>query len=289
MKLAKKLSFLASKAAINLQDQINSFNKLASTLVSGLVSSTYTLSNAFSSDWVHQDRYKTLNGLSIRLVRDFSVLSALDQCGMPTKEQLTRVTTDTKIPKADRNRLGQAAEPAGTGGGVKGSRMGVDNHRAHKARKRAPKKNVDWLTDKEAMGRKRQGGAAQGETEKELGGGKDSLGGKRRTDIRYIGKAVVERRSDRTVGPVGLWHWAVKVGRRARRRHTVVQSSYHFRVGAKVNSTPGGVICLPLILIGSYNVQVMRELFNEPLIPVKLSHWAWTVPDTSAKGIGDDS
>ncbi|CAH7677582.1 hypothetical protein PPACK8108_LOCUS12752 [Phakopsora pachyrhizi] len=49
---------------------------------------------------------------------------------------------------------------------------------------------------------------------------------RRRTDIRYIGKAL-------GVGPVGLWHWVVEVGRRARQRHTVVRSSYHFRVGAK--------------------------------------------------------
>ncbi|CAH7687948.1 hypothetical protein PPACK8108_LOCUS22819 [Phakopsora pachyrhizi] len=41
---------------------------------------------------------------------------------------------------------------------------------------------------------------------------------RRRTDIRYISKAVVEGRLDKTVGG----------RRRARRRHTVVRSSYHF-------------------------------------------------------------
>ncbi|CAH7688113.1 hypothetical protein PPACK8108_LOCUS23026 [Phakopsora pachyrhizi] len=39
----------------------------------------------------------------------------------------------------------------------------------------------------------------------------------RRTDIRYISKAVVEGQSDKN-------HWRA----RARRRHTVVRSSYHF-------------------------------------------------------------
>ncbi|KAI8460270.1 hypothetical protein BY996DRAFT_6429727 [Phakopsora pachyrhizi] len=66
------VAFLASKDAIDLQDQINSFNELASTLVSELFKSTYTLSNAFSSsDQVYQGRYESLSGLSIRLVRDF--------------------------------------------------------------------------------------------------------------------------------------------------------------------------------------------------------------------------
>ncbi|KAI8455608.1 hypothetical protein BY996DRAFT_6508082 [Phakopsora pachyrhizi] len=46
---------------------------------------------------------------------------------------------------------------------------------------------------------------------------------RRRTDIRYFSEVVVEKRLDRIVGPVGLWHWAVKVGRRARQQHTVVR------------------------------------------------------------------
>ncbi|CAH7670805.1 hypothetical protein PPACK8108_LOCUS5541 [Phakopsora pachyrhizi] len=160
---------------------------------------------------------------------------------MPTKEQLTRVTTDTKIPKADRNRLGQAAQ-AGSGRIITGpTKQG--NKRANKSKYRCiskPKKNI--------VGRWVGGGVSVGLVRRR------ETPRWRRTDIRYIGKAVVERQSDRTVG------------RRARRRHTVVRSSYHFRVGAKVPTTS-------------------RELFNEPLIPVKLSHWAWTVPDTSAKGI----
>ncbi|KAI8444153.1 hypothetical protein BY996DRAFT_6584121 [Phakopsora pachyrhizi] len=41
---------------------------------------------------------------------------------------------------------------------------------------------------------------------------------RRRTDIRYIGKAVVERRSDRTVGG-----------------GTIARSSYHFSVGTKAS------------------------------------------------------
>ncbi|KAI8446235.1 hypothetical protein BY996DRAFT_6436648 [Phakopsora pachyrhizi] len=70
-------------------------------------------------------------------------------------------------------------EPAGTGGGRREDRLAkitgpttqgnkrwrqIDNHRADKARKQAPKKNVDWLTDKEAMGRKRQGGWCRTQT-----------------------------------------------------------------------------------------------------------------------------
>ncbi|CAH7688150.1 hypothetical protein PPACK8108_LOCUS23066 [Phakopsora pachyrhizi] len=159
------------------------------------------------------------------------------------KEQLKQVTTNTKIPKRtgagwdgqqqSRNWLERVAVLREQGN--KRWRR-VDNHRADKARKRAPKKNVDWLTDKEAMGRKRQGGRPR------VDSGDVSVGlvrRWRRTDIRYIGKAVVERRLG--VGPVGLWHWAVEVGRRARRRHTVVWTSYHFRVGAKVNSTANGM------------------------------------------------
>ncbi|KAI8460034.1 hypothetical protein BY996DRAFT_6558655 [Phakopsora pachyrhizi] len=95
--------------------------------------------------------------------------------------------------------------------------------------------------NKEAMGREGAGGL--GEIVGRWAGGYRRRDGKgrfsgvretprrdrRRTDIRYISKAVVEKQSDRTVGPVGLWHWAVKVGRRARQWHTVVRSSYHFR------------------------------------------------------------
>ncbi|KAI8445595.1 hypothetical protein BY996DRAFT_6580935 [Phakopsora pachyrhizi] len=114
-----------------------------------------------------------------------------------------------------------------------GSRTTVDNHRADGARKRAiiaGRQKADWSTDKEAVGREKIVGRRVG--------GEVSVGlvrqwDRRRTDIRYISKVVVERRSDRTVGPVGLWHWVVKVGRRAMQRHTVVRSSYHFRVGTK--------------------------------------------------------
>ncbi|KAI8443965.1 hypothetical protein BY996DRAFT_6495274 [Phakopsora pachyrhizi] len=53
----------------------------------------------------------------------------------------------------------------------------------------------------------------------------------KRTDIRCISKAVVEKAAGQNcwlgVGPVGLWHWAVKVDRRARR--------YHFRGGTNVD------------------------------------------------------
>ncbi|CAH7677142.1 hypothetical protein PPACK8108_LOCUS12280 [Phakopsora pachyrhizi] len=51
----------------------------------------------------------------------------------------------------------------------------------------------------------------------------------RRTDIRDISKAVVGRAVNLLI--------KLGVGRRARQRHTEVRSSYHFRVGTKVNST----------------------------------------------------
>ncbi|KAI8453948.1 hypothetical protein BY996DRAFT_6555059 [Phakopsora pachyrhizi] len=59
---------------------------------------------------------------------------------------------------------------------------------------------------------------------------------KRRTDIWGISKAVVGRALGQDCR-AGLLHWAVEVGRRARRRHTEVRSSYHFRVRTEVNST----------------------------------------------------
>ncbi|KAI8456168.1 hypothetical protein BY996DRAFT_6486142 [Phakopsora pachyrhizi] len=104
--------------------------------------------------------------------------------------------------------------------------------------------------------RMRFGGIKVGSTDKEavMGGGKEDIKGviegmgegireclkgrlsvrlvrrretphRRRTDIGGISKTVVGRAR------------AVEVGRRARRRHTEVRSSYHFRVRTKVNST----------------------------------------------------
>ncbi|CAH7684109.1 hypothetical protein PPACK8108_LOCUS18108 [Phakopsora pachyrhizi] len=122
---------------------------------------------------------------------------------------------------------------------------------------------ANWSTDKKAMGRKEAGGRPRvdrgmekevrrgmdfpyREIEKEISVGLVKRLDRRRTDIGYISKAVIERPSDRTVGskrlgvgPARLWHWAVEVGRRAGQRHTVVRSSYQFRVGTKVNSTSG--------------------------------------------------
>ncbi|CAH7669907.1 hypothetical protein PPACK8108_LOCUS4561 [Phakopsora pachyrhizi] len=139
----------------------------------------------------------------------------------------------------------------GTGGGVEENRTKVDNCRADKARRQAIGRRIRKLWE----GKRQAGGLREDSGRDGKGsGGKDSLGSekhhaegaergsirdRRRTDIGYISKAVVERRLDRTVGPVGLWHWAVELGRRARQQHTVVRSSYHFRPGTKVNSTAG--------------------------------------------------
>ncbi|KAI8458552.1 hypothetical protein BY996DRAFT_6589373 [Phakopsora pachyrhizi] len=79
-----------------------------------------------------------------------------------------------------------------------------------------------WPEDLERYG----GGGRDGRKDREgkiLGGGKDSLG---LEDQRETGIGGISRRV--TVGR----------GRRARRRHTEVRSSYHFRVRTKVNSTP---------------------------------------------------
>ncbi|KAI8442737.1 hypothetical protein BY996DRAFT_6525137 [Phakopsora pachyrhizi] len=95
-----------------------------------------------------------------------------------------------------------------------------------------------WSTDKEAMGREEAGGRPEerhieeqtdkeGQTEKKL---EVSVGLVRRRAARRSGKGesqrpttVVGRRSGETVGR----------GRRARRRHMNVRSSYHFRVRTK--------------------------------------------------------
>ncbi|KAI8447942.1 hypothetical protein BY996DRAFT_6567754 [Phakopsora pachyrhizi] len=87
------------------------------------------------------------------------------------------------------------------------------------------------LTDKEAMGREEAGGRLE-EVSVGLVRRRETP---RRTDIGGISRTVVGRALG--VGPVGLRQRAVKVGRRARRRHTEVRSSYHFRVRTKVNST----------------------------------------------------
>ncbi|KAI8444825.1 hypothetical protein BY996DRAFT_6546955 [Phakopsora pachyrhizi] len=93
------------------------------------------------------------------------------------------------------------------------------------------------------------GGIIAGLTKQIVGrraGGEVSVGlvrrwERRRTDIRYISKAVVEKAVGRN-RPVGLWHWAVEVGRKARQWHTVVRSSYHFRGGTKYMNMAGYVI-----------------------------------------------
>ncbi|CAH7670687.1 hypothetical protein PPACK8108_LOCUS5408 [Phakopsora pachyrhizi] len=123
----------------------------------------------------------------------------------------------------------------GTGGGVEENRTKVDNCRADKARRQA------WVGRMEGIkgGMEKECCASQAVKHHAEGAERGSIRDRRRTDIGYISKAVVERRLDRTVGPVGLWHWAVKLGRRARQQHTVVRSSYHFRPGTKVNSTAG--------------------------------------------------
>ncbi|CAH7688811.1 hypothetical protein PPACK8108_LOCUS23841 [Phakopsora pachyrhizi] len=113
----------------------------------------------------------------------------------------------------------------GSGGDVR-----IDNCRADKG-KNTLWRNKDCLTDKEAVGREEAGGRPEEvsvglvrrqETPRRL---KDQ----RRTDIGGISKAVVGR-------AVNLLNKARS--RRARRWHTEVRPSYHFRVSTKVNSTP---------------------------------------------------
>ncbi|CAH7684058.1 hypothetical protein PPACK8108_LOCUS18007 [Phakopsora pachyrhizi] len=103
-----------------------------------------------------------------------------------------------------RNRVARAAAPRELG------RKTITGPTKSKYRRFSkPKKNGDWSMDKEAMGREKAGG----------GLGEVSVGLVRRkgTEIRYISKAAE-----------GLGGG------------TEVRPSYHFRVGAKVNSTSGG-------------------------------------------------
>ncbi|KAI8457085.1 hypothetical protein BY996DRAFT_6529272 [Phakopsora pachyrhizi] len=79
-----------------------------------------------------------------------------------------------------------------------------------------------WEEKRPAGGQISVGLVRRGETPRRL---KDQ----RRTDIRDISKAVVGRAVNLLI--------KLGVGRRARRRHTEVRSSYRFRVGTKVNST----------------------------------------------------
>ncbi|KAI8446329.1 hypothetical protein BY996DRAFT_6443521 [Phakopsora pachyrhizi] len=74
-------------------------------------------------------------------------------------------------------------------------------------------------------------GLVRGQAARKSGKG-ESQRPKRRTDIWGISKAVVGR-------AVGEDCWAG-----ARRRHTEVRSSYHFRVRTEVNSTAGPRLCL---------------------------------------------
>ncbi|KAI8456315.1 hypothetical protein BY996DRAFT_6463708 [Phakopsora pachyrhizi] len=120
------------------------------------------------------------------------------------------------------------AGPAGTGGGQRKVGIGWDGRRRRgkqdKTRKQAgrqkqPKKNVDWLTDKESRGREKAGGRPRVDSGEVSVGLVRRCAARRRGKGKYISKAVVEGRLDKT---------AVEVGRRARQRHTVVWSSYHF-------------------------------------------------------------
>ncbi|KAI8449592.1 hypothetical protein BY996DRAFT_6509695 [Phakopsora pachyrhizi] len=115
-------------------------------------------------------------------------------------------------------------------------------------------RNEDCLTDKEAVGREEAGRQPEGDRKGSLErGGYDRIAyqrisevsvglvrrqetlrrlkDQRRTDIRDISKAVIGRVVNLLI--------KLGVGRRARQRHTEVQSSYHFRAGTKVNSTSG--------------------------------------------------
>ncbi|KAI8446352.1 hypothetical protein BY996DRAFT_6575841 [Phakopsora pachyrhizi] len=104
---------------------------------------------------------------------------------MPVREQPTRVTADIEnTPKPGGNWLGRAIIAGPT------KQHKLDNG----GRGKQP--------NKEAMGRKGVGGRPREDS------GEVSVGlvrRWRRTDIRYISEAVVEKRLG--VGPVGLWHW----------------------------------------------------------------------------------
>ncbi|KAI8447677.1 hypothetical protein BY996DRAFT_6564663 [Phakopsora pachyrhizi] len=99
-------------------------------------------------------------------------------------------------------------------------------------------RNEDCLTDKEAAGED-----IKGVIKGMLGGvlleraERGSLEDERRTDIGGISRAVVGRAVNLLI--------KLGVGRRARRRHTEVRSSYHFRVRTKVNSTSASF--LPIV------------------------------------------
>ncbi|KAI8444378.1 hypothetical protein BY996DRAFT_6545457 [Phakopsora pachyrhizi] len=175
-----------------------------------------------------------------------------------------------KLPKAERaglGRVGTAGRAISQGRRRKGSGGGVEAGMARrdilqgqrrkalcglygptKARMRFGGIKV-CLTDKEAVGREEAGGRLEGDQRHGMRGKEISIGEilmknevsvglvrrretplsktKRGTDIGGINKVVVGM----AVGQ------DCRAGR-ARRRHTEVRSSYHFRVRTKVNSTP---------------------------------------------------
>ncbi|KAI8443037.1 hypothetical protein BY996DRAFT_6522054 [Phakopsora pachyrhizi] len=144
------------------------------------------------------------------------------------EEGSTRVATVAenyqKVGTARRILQGRQRKGLGSGGDVR-----IDNRRADEG-KNALWRNKVCLTDKEAVGREEAGGRPEGRISiREYLNEKLSVGLVRRretphrsrTDIGGISKAVVGR----AVG---------QDCRRARRRHTEVRSSYHFRVRAKL-------------------------------------------------------
>ncbi|KAI8443676.1 hypothetical protein BY996DRAFT_6592461 [Phakopsora pachyrhizi] len=127
-----------------------------------------------------------------------------------------------KIPKA---------EAAGTGGGQGENQLG----RVAVSREiiaGPTKASIDASASQRRMklweGKRQAGGLREDSGEVSVGLVRRCIRDRRRTDIGYISKAV-GRNFWLGVGPVGLWRWAVKVGRRARQWHAVVRSSYHFR------------------------------------------------------------
>ncbi|KAI8455248.1 hypothetical protein BY996DRAFT_6522914 [Phakopsora pachyrhizi] len=129
------------------------------------------------------------------------------------------------MPFHDRHKKYPKAEPAGMGGGQR--KVGSDGTGGGGGTKQLQgqqKANIDASASQRSM--EKAGGRPGKIVGRRVAGYKREVSvglvrrwGRRRTDIRYISKAVVEGRLDKT---------AVRVGRRARRRHTVVRSSYHF-------------------------------------------------------------
>ncbi|KAI8446110.1 hypothetical protein BY996DRAFT_6508542 [Phakopsora pachyrhizi] len=143
------------------------------------------------------------------------------------------------------------------GGGILQGRHRVgraDNILQGRRRKGLYGENALWRnkvcsTDKEAMGREEAGGRPEygmgggkedikGVIKGMLGGGKDSLGSEKRRDGNYASAA---RRSGKGESQRPITEVGRAVGQDcragARRQHTEVRSSYHFRVRTKVNST----------------------------------------------------